>query len=356
MNKDVVTAEIGMREDFGEEIFSLKEQKNSYLPYGFKSIDDWLEGRQAAKHRRHLAELMKTCGCYKKSGFIAMTRCASLTDSFWVKRADDPLSWAQVNLYENPFDDVVARIAFDGVGLYGQKFLPTTPELSTSGSFEKCWIRDRDGISLLKRGSEGARNAGMEPYSEALCSQLGDALGCDHVPYRVMRYHDKLASSCPIFTDENTGFVNMAAYTEERPTVSAMLELCASLGCEEDFRRMLIFDALTANVDRHAGNYGFLVDNETGEVQKLAPMFDHNLALLPYLTEEQDMEKYLSEQGPKLGGDFVETARAVLTPALRADLINLKSFDYQDPGEGFPVWKLQRDNELKDRQLKAILA
>ncbi len=356
MNKDVIVAEVEMTESYGEERFVLNKQTDDYLPYGFRDMNHWLEGRQAAKHRRHLAELMKTCECYKKSGFISMTRCASLTDSFWVKRADDTLNWADVNLYENKFDDVVARIAFDGTGLYGQKFSPTTPELSTSGSFEKCWVRDNGGIALVKRGTEGACNSGMEPYSEALCSQLGDALGYRHVPYKVMRYHDKLASKCPVFTDADRGFVNMAAYTEKEAFVETMLELCSSLGCEDDFRRMLIFDAVTVNVDRHSGNYGFVVDNATGEVQGLAPLFDHNLALFPYLMEQDDVEEYYRGQGPKLGGDFIETARAVLTPELRADLVNLKSFEYEDPGEGFPAWKLRLCNELKDRQIKAILA
>lgn len=355
MNKDVITAEIEKIEEYGDVSFHLTKQLDDYLPYGFTDMNKWLSGRQAAKHRTHLAELMKKCGCFTLTGFIDMTRCASLTDSFWVKKADDPLSWDEVNLYKNPFDEVVARIAFDGTGLYGEQFSPTTPELSTSGSFEKCWVRENENISLVKRGSEGACNAGMEPYSEALCSQIGDVLGYRHVPYSILKYHGKLASKCPVFTDEDTGFVNMAAYIMTSPTIPDIIKLCSSLGCEDDFRRMLIFDAVTVNVDRHAGNYGFLVDNRTGEVKGLAPLFDHNLALFPYLMESDDMEEYMKGQGPRLGGDFIETARALLTPSLRSDLINLKAFEYEDPGEGFPEWKLKCDNVIKDRQIKAIL-
>ena len=89
--------------------------------------------------------------------------------------------------------------------------------------------------------------------------------------------------------------------------------------------------------------------------QRLTPLFDHNLALFPYLMEQDDAEEYYKGQGPRLGGDFIETARAMLTPETRADLINLKGFDYKDPGYGFPAWKLKTVNELKDRQIKAIL-
>lgn len=76
-----------------------------------------------------------------------------------MKRADEELAWSDVSLYRNPFDDVIARIAFDGTGMYGRENSPASPEFATSGSFAKCWIREGEDISLLKRGSEGYANA-----------------------------------------------------------------------------------------------------------------------------------------------------------------------------------------------------
>ena len=37
---------------------------------------------------------------------------------------------------------------------------------------------------------------------------------------------------------------------------------------------MIVFDVLIANKDRHYGNFGFLVDNETNELLCPAPIFD----------------------------------------------------------------------------------
>ena len=54
----------------------------------------------------------------------------------------------------------------------GRANFPTSPELATSGSFAKCWVREGGQISLMKRGSEGYANAGFEPYSEALAASL----------------------------------------------------------------------------------------------------------------------------------------------------------------------------------------
>ena len=159
MNKDKVIAEVDMDDSFGSEDFVIRKTEDDYLPYGMENINTWIENRQAAKHRKKIAQLMRTCGCYTKTGFISMTRCASLTDTFWMKKATDPLDWNKISLYTNDFDETIARISFDGTGLYGMQFTPTTPELSTEGSFAKCWVREKsEGVYLYKRGSEGFIN------------------------------------------------------------------------------------------------------------------------------------------------------------------------------------------------------
>lgn len=119
---------------------------------------------------------------------------------------------------------------------------------------------------------------------------------------------------------------------------------------------MVVMDAVCANVDRHAGNYGFLVRNDTGEVVRMAPLFDQNMALLPYLMEHDDFNEYFAAQGPKIGGDFITVARALITPSIRSKLIALKDFEYDDPGFGYPAWKLDVANRLKRKQIDAILA
>ena len=45
------------------------------------------------------------------------------------------------------------------------------------------------------------------------------------------------------------------------------------------FLRLVWFDSLINNVDRHNENYGLLRDRENGKILSLAPNFDNNLAL-----------------------------------------------------------------------------
>lgn len=357
MNKDKPVAELALNIMYGTEEFKMQTLLGDYIPYGYMNINDWIEHRQAAKHRKHIKKLMKECGCDTKSGFISMTRCASLTDTFWIKKEDDPLDWNSVSLYRNEFDETIAKIAFDGTGLYGQQFSPTTPELSTDGAFEKCWMREKDAkIYLYKRGSEGAANSGMEPYSEVFATQLLNVLGFPHVEYNTIKYHDKLTSRCELFTSEKAGYVNFAAYTGKRTTVSEKIDIYKSLGLEERFREMVVTDAIILNTDRHEGNFGFLVDNDSGEIIGAAPLFDHNLSLLQGSMEHDDIIEYIEMQTPRIGDDFVAIADSLMTTAIRKKLISLKDFRFTKPDDECPDWRVDQCNKILQFQLDKILA
>ena len=356
MNKDKVVAVYEEKPEYDDYRYIEVERMDPYLPCGFATLEDWIDGRQIAKHRASIEKLMRELGMHTRRDFIGMARCLSLTDTFWVKRADEDICWADVSLYQNPFDDVIARIAFDGTGMYGRQNSPTSPEFATSGTFAKCWIREEGAIFLLKRGSSGFANAGFEPYSEKLASDILDAAGTAHVPYTLTTYHDRLASKCPLFTSEQYGLVATHRFFDGPFEADDVLDLASSCGADDAFREMLVMDAVIANTDRHSGNYGFLVDNDTGEVQGLAPLFDHNMSCLPLMMEQDELGAYLGTIGPKIGATFIGMARAMLTPALRDKLAALKDFEYTDPGFGYPQWKLDAANRLKDIQIDAILA
>ena len=356
MNADKVVAVLEERSVLGEYSYQVVEQLDGYLQYGFCDINSWIDDRQIAKHRTSIKRLMAELGMDNRKSFIDMVRCVSLTDTFWIRHEDSGLTWRDVSLYTNAFDDVVARIAFDGAGMYGRQFSSISPEFGTSGSFDKCWVREQDGPHLLKRGSSGFANSGFEPYSEKLCSDIFDAASVEHVPYTLRNYHGKLASDCALFTSEEIGFVPAIRMFDRMPDAYGMLSFLAAHGGEESFRDMLVMDAVCVNVDRHAGNYGFLVRNDTGEILGMAPLFDQNLALLPYLMEDDDLDEYLSFQKPKIGGDFTVVAKAMLTGDMRSRLVALKDFSFEDPGYGYPVWKLEIVRRLKDQMIEGILA
>lgn len=358
MNKNHIIARFeSHRNKYGEVSFLLKEQEGPF-PLGFADVAQWLENRQAPKHRAHIESLLRSIGCNDLDGYIRITHALTLNDSFWVKPVTSELKWEEVSLFQNEFDSTIAHIAFEG-GLYGEQFTTTSPEFGTDGTYAKCWIRENDNIYLLKRGSSGARNAGLEPYSEMYVSQIADKICTESVKYEVVKYRGKIASKCPLFTNEKEGFAPIYKCVPDKANMETLLQFYANIGSEEAFRRMIILDALTLNTDRHRGNYGVIFDTDTIEILRMAPVFDNNQALLPYAEEEDFGERrkeYLASRPPRIGDDFNAIAHDLLTPSITADLKNLKGFKF-DRGVSYPLpeRRLEALEEIVNMQIDNIL-
>ena len=361
MNKDTVVGYIEIKKGELGSTYTFQTEGGTPLPIGFKSIDLWLENRKASKHNGHLQQIMKECGCEQIEGFIKITHAASINDTFWVKSDLENVTWSQVSFYTNRFDETISKLAFEGLGLYGLKLSHTSPELSTEGSFRKCWIRESNGdIYLYKRGGSEARNMGLEPYCEVMASEIAvKLLGHKAVKYELTNLHHELASRCLLFTDERYGYTPISRFDINSASPDALLNFYRQIGCEDEFRRMLVLDAITFNTDRHAGNHGVLVENDTQKPIKMAPVFDLNLSLLPYIEDDdmQDIGTTLERYTPCIGNDFTRIGQIALTSAIRSDLIGLKGFKFSFRGDGrFTHERVKFIETLVNRQIDALLA
>lgn len=358
MNKNSQIAVFEKSKDQLDNGFTMISEIKEKLPVGFQNINSWLDKRQAAKHREHLRKLMAQCGCLNSEGFIKITHATSLNDTFWVKVSEEDATWEDVSLYRNEFNEVISRISFEGTGLFGIDFSTTTPEFSTEGSFEKCWRREEDKIYLYKRGSMGARNAGLEPYSEFYAGQIGKIICKDFVDYSLTTLHKKAASKCKLFTDEENGFVPLSTLFGRHMTPRELLEYYSSIGSEDAFRRMIVFDAVTFNTDRHMGNHGVIFDADSLMIKRMAPVFDNNQALLPY-AEAEDFSQigtYLKSKIPRIGEDFVNIAKAVISSEIRSDLINLQGFRFSYvESDRFSKQRLSALEKIINDQIRGIL-
>ena len=334
------------------------------LPLGFTDIGEFVEGRRAPRHRAHIARLLTLCQCSTLCGYLDVTRALSLNDTFWCKPADSSLGWRDVSLYENPFNDVIAWLAFEG-GLYGELMSTTSPEFGTDGSFAKCWVRHDGQIELLKTGQQGWDGASYEPWSEVMAYQVARALGLEAVPYRLVsrRSHAGTrtpATVCPLFTSEQTGFVNASRLLGRAgASVGELLRSYARAGSEDAFRRMVVLDALTLNPDRHMGNHGFLVDNNSLKVLGMAPVFDNNQAFCPGHADSDLNACYewaRQTLRPKIGGDFNLVAHELLSPAIRRVLAEMGDFRF-DRTElpGMPPERVSMMEECVHAQVRGVL-
>lgn len=301
-------------------------------PYGYDSLADYLHRRQAPKHRKHIPELFSQYGCDNLEGFLNITHALSLNDTFWVKPEDSGLCWADVSLYRSPFDELVSAAAFDGRP-GGTSLSSTSPEFGTDGYFAKCWVREGQDIFLYKCGSDTFE---VEPLSEFLATQVAERVCPEVVRYDLGFYHDRLVSKCRLFTSEQLGLVKAHDMLPQRErSISRILRRFEELGFGDEFRRMCVLDALILNVDRHLGNFGVLVDNQTLQIQRMAPVFDHNRSLLFDMDQAQleNLPWCIGTCKPRIGTDFVATARGMLTPEICRDVEELREFSFRQHSE-----------------------
>lgn len=364
MNKDEKLLEFAIEASLsGEDYCFETDSFTSLRPIGFSDINTWVEHRNYAKHKSHLSKWLKEWGLDTKHGFIDATHCLGLNDTLWVKMNGSELTWADVSLYTNEFSDIVEKTAFE-TGLHGLKLSTTSPEFTSEGSFAKCWIKKEDNIYLVKRGSEGFMNAGMEPYSEFYATPIAKILCADTVEYSLVRYKGTIASECQLFTDENVGFVPFYKFVEDKNkslSYEDIISMCGQFGFEEQFREMMVLDSLIFNEDRHTGNFGFLVDNDTFAVKKFAPVFDHNMSLLSReLISDlehfcKDMDVLYKEKGHKLGGDFDIVAKNLMTSDIHHKVSEVAHHVISAEGKiNFEPERLKLLNDIYQRNVERI--
>lgn len=349
LNKDQIIAKFSVDPITG--IIDILEQFVE-LPSWCGDLHAFVRNRRAPKDRENIKKLLRLSGCDTLEGFLSISYALSLVDTFWVKSVDSALEWRDVSLYTHPFNEDIANIAFEG-GVCDKNLSTPSPEYGTNGSFAKCWIRENNTVKMLKRGSSGARNAGLEPYSEYYASNVIKHFTNNYVSYDLRTHGGRICSVCDIFTSEDYGFIPYAAIDAGNTTIKSILRIASELGFEDEIKEMFVIDAVIMNADRHKNNFGFIIDNRTLQIEGFAPLFDHNLALLPYAEEPSEFEfngEYYREHGPRIGDDWIPSAVACLTPKTRKVLINLRDFQFDRHAKyNLPEWRLEAlEKEMHD--------
>ena len=289
----------------GVRVVSVNEAERKFLPlemHGIASDETlwtWLTRRSVPRNRRNIEELMARIGLNSRNvrGIIELCRGLSLNDVYWVVQDDFCGEWKDYNLYDNEFSAAIAQMAFSGMGPDFNEHWTSSPEFTTNGMLAKCWRRIGGNVLLYKAGTDGAANTGFEPYSEYYAAQFADAMGLDHVEYGLSRFKGLVCSTCRLFTSDKYGYVS-AGHLISRAEALA----------DPRFADIFFFDALIFNTDRHMGNFGYLIDNDTNEIVGAAPIFDNGYGLFSLALDRAgdphdefcDLRKFISRVNPAL--------------------------------------------------------
>lgn len=301
------------------------------------SLSRWLRHRTIPKNRAYVHTLLSKCGLNlnRPLNIIHICKGLSLNDSYWVVEEGDQTTFDKVNLYENPFSNVLAALAFTGYGSSPRHSMLSSPEFTTNGMLPKCWRRISGKVYLYKGGTEGASNAGFEPYSEFYAAQVAQVMGVNAISYKLAQWKGRLCSTCELFTSKDISFVPVGRIVT-KGGMKAVREYYETLGPEfvVALNEMLLLDAVICNVDRHYGNFGFLVDNHTNQIIAPAPLFDHGNSLFNFAGKDEwesdeTLEAYVSTLAPCVYDDFIGTAKANMRKEQHEKLRHLLNFRFK---------------------------
>ena len=348
------------------EILTIHEDFRTVFPLDLEltgeGIVKWLRRRVIPKNRAFVDEILKTLGLSinNTKGIIDVCKGLSLNDSYWIVPLGFEGRFAEYNLYENRFSNVLSLVAYTGVGAEREAF-STSPELTTQGMLRKAWrYIEGEGIWLYKGGTTGAANAGREPYSEFYASQIAQRMGLHAVSYELEYWKGILASKCRLFTDIDTSYIPIGSLVKTGG-IKACLDFYESISREaaEELRSMLVFDAVIYNEDRHFGNFGVLRDNRSGKIIGAAPVFDNGLSLFNFAMPEdlENIREYAQTRTNPYGLTFENVCREVMGTRQRNQLRKLIGFRFtRHPSINLPEEHLQAIEEQISWRVRELLS
>ena len=320
MSGDIKVAEWRDRE--------LKVINDRLLPLYLKRVSDadrWLETRAIDSHRANSRLLKKALRLAERDDVstVIYAHGATITDNYWIKSPEEELSYRDVRFDNSYFarlaltgdydsfnkaaarccgktagsgnyEDTAGRSRLSADSRYakpvsadtryaksssradsesGDNRYIKTPELTNTGSFEKCWKLIGGKWYMYKQAKHD------ELFSELFAYELGKQLGMNMALYERGNGYIK---TLDFTNDASVNFEPAAAFMGDNEDYEDVLKALGSL-CPDaipDYIRMIFLDTLIANPDRHTNNFGLLRDNISGKLIGPAPNFDNNMALI----------------------------------------------------------------------------
>lgn len=247
----------------------------------------WCSSRVLTLDRKYAKEILNSIGALqtqtdKERAVIAISYHAlSLMDVYWVRVKGEDISFNNLSLYRHSLSDTFVDVTLRGKNLTVQNAellttLDKAADLGTPGVAPKAWIRADGDFYLLKDGEE------RDVQAELLASKIAACFAVDSVAYEMSSFDGVAVSKCRIITSEEKSivpiqFVELYCLNRGKDVIEFTIGKDAY-----SYYMMNIIDYLVGNVDRHWGNWGFIVDNKTNKLEKLYPLMDFNKAFLSY--------------------------------------------------------------------------
>jgi hypothetical protein len=156
----------------------------------------------------------------------------------------------------------------------------------TKGTRDKCIVQNPvNNMSYYFKTSfnQGDRNYKYEFWSEIIASYIGRYLGFNTLEYNIAKKGDLIGCLSKKMNDDNssliegmsllTGYDNSYSPKKDSYQLYTLELIFKALNFykvkQEDFNKMIIFDFIIGNSDRHQENWGFISHTKTDYIHKL---------------------------------------------------------------------------------------
>lgn len=223
-------------------ITSTNKDKATYLPLGMKSTNEsltrWLRNRTIPANRAYAQNFLSKNGLSENDfiGILQICKGLSLTDCYWVTYPDDPKTFAQVNLFDNRFSQVLSQIAFTGYGSSPASKFWSSPEFTTNGMLPKAWRRKDGKVLLYKGGTSGFANLRIALTANAVTKQTRNHFGFSDPCGKTLEEYNKSSMLCCV-----TAAQKMNTPGFER-VLAAQIFPCFTIGCWNQTKTVYDFD------------------------------------------------------------------------------------------------------------------
>ena len=242
------------------------------------ALSKFFYNRSLSVRRENAKYIMNQLGIKQNNDFetrykaMMLCKALSVSDNYWITDIENE-KWSDVDLSKNPLHEVLQQVA-----LFGKSLTITgklrSPEITGQGAYAKAWYRENDELYLFKANSIG----GNECEREVSASHILDCFNVPHVAYELTTKEGKVVCKCRNMNFKNTSLVDSMEFDMwVSKNGKEVFEEARKIDSEM-FYKTIIIDYLIANSDRHGGNWGFYMNNQTGRIACMHPLFDHNNA------------------------------------------------------------------------------
>ena len=192
------------------------------------------------------------------------THIFSLSDCYWVKYDNDLTTFEMISPYYTDF--------WKGTGIYSKG--TAIPTLYVGGYLNKEW----SSVSYLYKYGDGLE---IEAEVSRLCRLCSIPVANVEVIDGGVKILNFTNPDLMLEQADQSGRIDPDDFDE-----NSIAELFGKSGIQ-----MLVIDAIIGNGDRHAGNFGWLRDTDTGAYVSQAPLYDFDHAL----DGKSDMDRLIQD-------------------------------------------------------------